>query len=241
MIDYLIAHKANFDHQNFIRHQRVVKLLLKQQKISLDYRKLAIRLVGSVHEQEAFYREYDMLESLVELYEEQKFVSKLLKLRVELEYFEKALNLASSMPCCGESVIGNSQLSKLTSIVWIDRIISNPSNSLIATTRSEKDQSWRLAYKILRTWDSSTSEKVILAMNNDLVIRNYLCLYITIHMKQIVKLRRLSDIPYDLFCHALIMIRDQAIEPSRTFDAAVLLLCGVHRDFSSSQQYITRP
>ena len=241
MIDYLIVHKANFDRPNFIRHQRVVKLVLKQQKIFLDYRKLAIRLVGSVHEQEAFYREYDMLESLVELYEEQKFISKLLELRVELGHFEKALNLASSMPCCGESVIGNSQLSELTSIVWIDRIISSPSSSFIATTRSEIDQSWRLAYKILRTWDLSTSEKAILAMKNDLVVRDYLCLYITIHMEQIVKLRRLSDIPYGLFCHALIMIRGQAIGPSGTFGAAVLLLCGVHRDFSSSQQYITRP
>ena len=60
-------------------------------------------------------------------------------------------------------------------------------------------------------------------------------------MRQIVKVRRLSDIPYDLLCHVLIIIRGQTIEPSGTFGAAVLLLCGVHRDFSSSQQYITRP
>ena len=80
------------------------------------------------------------------------------------------------MPCCGESVIGNNQLSELTSIVWIDRIISNPSSSLIVTTGSEINQSWRLAYKFLRTWDSFTSEKAILAMKNDLVVREYLCL-----------------------------------------------------------------
>ena len=241
MVAYLVENKANLESRNLIRHQRVVKLLLKQQKISMDHRISAIRLLGSVLEQEAFYVEYEMPESLIELYEEQKLIPKLLNLRVQLGYYEEAFDLASSMPCHGESVISKNQLSRLTSLVWMDRISSDLSSSLIATTGSEEDRSWQLAYKALHAWDSYTSERSILAMENDPVIREFLCLYVATHMEQIMEVRSLPDIPYDLFCHALMMIKSQAFEPSGTFGAAVLLLCGVHRNFSSSQQYITRP
>ena len=241
MIAYLTENKAKIDDRDFIRHQRVVKFLLKQQKISPDYRILAVRLVGSIREQEAFYLEYEMLENLIELYEEQRLSSKLLLLRLQLGHFREAFDLASSMSCRGSSVIGKAQSSRLTSIVWTDYIVSNSSplfNNIVGT---EGDQSWQLASKILRAWDSSSSEKVILGIDNDPIIREYLCLYVTIHMEQVISTINLPGIPYDLFHHALMEIKTQGTEPSGPFGAAVLLLCGVHRDFSSSQQYTLRP
>lgn len=244
MVAYLTDIKAHLDPRNFLRHQRVVKLLLKQQKISLDFRGLAIGLLGNVHEQEAFYLEYEMMESLIELYEEQGLSSKLLLLRVQLGQYEKAFDLASSIPCGGESVIGKAQLSDLTTIVWIDRIdriASGLSDSLHVNTDREGDRSWELAYKTLRVWDPSRSEKEILSMDNDLVIRDYLCLYVATHMEQIINMTKLSDIPYDLLRHALMKIKTQGTEPSGRLGAAVLLCCGVHRSFSSSQQYTLRP
>ena len=241
MVAYLTENKARLDGGSFLRHQRVVKLLLKQQKISLDYRGLAIGLLGSVHEQESFYLEYEMLESLVELYEEQKLDSKLLSLRVQLGHFQEAFQLACSMPCRGTSVIGKAQSLRLVSIVWIDRIASGSSHLMKSITGTKEDQSWQLAFKILHAWDSSSSEKVILSMDNDLVIREYLCLYVAIHMEQVIKPTKLSDMPYDLYYHALMTAKSQAAEPSGPFGAAVQLLCGVHRSFSSSQQYALRP
>ena len=241
MVSYLTKIKAYLDSQTFIRHQRVVKLLLKQQKISLGHRGLAIGLLGSVREQEAFYLEYEMLESLVKLYEEQKLSSKLLSLRVQLGHLQEAFELACSMPCHGESVIGKAQSSNLTAIVWIDRIASDQLNSLRVVTGKEENSPWQFAYETLRAWDPSRSEKAILSMDNDPVIREYLCLYVAIHMDRIIRMTKLSDIPYDLFQHALTAIKTQGIEPSGPFGAAVLLVCGVHRSFSSSQQYSFRP
>ena len=241
MVAYLTENKAHLDTPNFLRHQRVVKLLLKQQKFSLDYRGLAIGLLGSVHEQESFYLEYEMLENLVELYEEQKLDSKLLSLRLQLGHFQEAFELACSMPCRGTSVIGKVQSSRLTSIVWIDRIASSSSHSLKSVTGTEQDQSWQAGFKSLRAWDSSSSEKAILSMGNDPVIREYLCLYVAIQMEQVIKPTKLSDMPYDLYYHALMTAKSQAAEMSGPFGAAVLLLCGVHRSFSSSQQYTLRP
>ncbi|KAG7005395.1 UvrD-like helicase ATP-binding domain-containing protein [Physcia stellaris] len=241
MVAYLTDIKAHLDPRNFLRHQRVVKLLLKQQKISLDFRGLAIGLLGNVHEQEAFYLEYEMIESLIELYEEQGLSSKLLLLCIQLGQYEKAFDLASSIPCGGESVIGKAQLSDLTTIVWIDRIASGLTDSLHVITDREGDRSWELAYKTLRVWDPSRSEKEILSMNNDLVIRDYLCLYVATHMERIINMTKLSDIPYDLLRHALMTIKLQGTEPSGPLGVAVLLCCGVHRNFSSSQQYTLRP
>ncbi|KAL8792809.1 MAG: hypothetical protein Q9195_004622 [Heterodermia aff. obscurata] len=240
MVSYLTKNKGHLDSRSFIRHQRVVKLLLKQQKISLNYRGLAIGLLGSVHEQEAFYLEYEMLESLVELYKDQKLYSKLLNLRVQLGDFQEAFELACSTPCRGESVIGKAQLLRLTSIVWIDLIASTSSHPIKVLMGTEGDQSWQLAFKILRAWDSSSSERVILSLDND-SIKEYLCLYVTIYMERIIHMTKLSDIPYDLFHHALMTIKSQGTEASGPFGAAVLLLCGVHRNFTSSQQYTLRP
>lgn len=241
MVAYLTENKVHLDSRDFLRHQRVVKLLLKQQKLSLDYRGVAIGLLGSVPEQEAFYLEYEMLESLVELYEEQKLNSKLLSLRVQLGHLQEAFELACLLPCRGASVIGKAQSSRLTSIVWIDRIASNSSHPMKSIIGTEEDQSWQLAFKILRAWDSSSSEKLILSMDNDPVIREYLCLYVAIHMEQVIHMTKLPDIPYGLFHHALRTIKTQGTEPSGPFGEAVLLLCGVHRSFSSSQQFTLRP
>ena len=241
MIAYLTENKAKIDSRDFIRHQRVVKLLLKQQKICPDYRNLAVGLLGSIREQEAFYLQYDMLENLIELYEEQRLSSKLLLLHLQLGHFRKAFDLASSMPCRGSSVIDKAQSLRLTSIVWTDHIASSSSLPVNVIVEAVEDQSWQLAFKILRAWNSSSSEKVILNIDNDSIIREYLCLYVTIHMKQVIPTTDLPHIPHNLFHHALMAIKTQGTEPSGPFGAAVLLLCGVHRGFSSSQQYTLRP
>ena len=241
MVAYLTENKLHIDSQNFLRHQRVVKLLLKQQKLSMDCRGMAIGLLGSVSEQEAFYLEYEMLESLVELYEEQRLNSKLLNLRVQLGHLQEAFELACSMPCRGASVLGKAQSSRLMSIVWIDHIASNSSHSMKSVIGTEEDQSWQLAFKILRAWDSFSSEKAILSIDKDPIIKEYLCLYVAIHMEQVIHMTKLSDIPYGLFHHTLRTIKTQGTEATGPFGAAVLLLCGVHRNFSSSQQYTLRP
>lgn len=240
MVSFLTTNKAHFDSRAFIRHQRVIKFLLKQQKISLDHRGLAIGLLGSVREQEAFYLEYEMLERLVELYKEQKLHSELLNLHIRLGHLQEAFELASSMRCRGESVIGKAWSSRLTSIVWTDRITSEPSHSKKVFTKTEGDRCWQLAFNILRAWDSSSSEKV-LSMDNDPTIREYLCLYVAIHMEQVIQVTKLADLPYYILHRALVAIKSQGSETSGPFGAAVLLLCGVHRSFSPSQNYTLRP
>ena len=107
----------------------------------MDHRISAIKLLESVFEQKVFYVKYEMPKNLIEFYEEQKLISKLFNLRVQLGYYKEAFDLASSMSCYDESVINKNQLSKITSLVWVDRIFSDLSSSLIAIIENEENRS----------------------------------------------------------------------------------------------------
>lgn len=72
---------------------RLCKVLLKQDKISLEYRKHAVNVLGSLAEQESYFIEYEMYDDLAEIYAKQQRHEDYFYLLVKTCHLEKALNV----------------------------------------------------------------------------------------------------------------------------------------------------
>ena len=88
-------------------YSRLCKVLLKQEKISIEYRKHAFNLLGSSAAQESYFIEYEMYDDLAEFYVKQQrhedhfyLLVKLCRLEEALiVWFEQQLsNCAASIP-----------------------------------------------------------------------------------------------------------------------------------------------
>lgn len=238
MVLYLIEHIAYLGSQERLRHQRVVKLLIKQQKLSPKNQKPAIRLLGSVDEQEAFYLEYDMVQSLLELYQEQKAYKKLLPLLLKLRRLDQALELASSMPCWGQSILDKGQLSRLISIIYVDHFTSNHASlpDYLASSNEKGDiHLWRQALTMLYAWDHAESQKSVLCMGDNSIAKAYISLRVAMNVEEVTSASKLNEIPFQLLCHAVDILKTQQTEPCGVVGEATLLLSGVLRGFDSLQ------
>ena len=240
MVLYLAQNKEFMSSQVLRQHQRVVKLLLKQEKISQELRKRAVEMVGSFTEQEAFYLEYEMTEGLLELYTAQQAKTKLFDLLVKLNRLEQALDVASSLQSRDDSTLNQGRLSKIVHIVWADRINSGLLDHSSLPLEAEAKHHWQIACSTLRTWDPSHSQRQILGMEDSSVMKAFLCLYVTIHIEKIVSASTLDKMPFNLICHTVKLLKTQQSEPRGVIGEAVLLLCGVFPGLDSLQSHTMR-
>jgi len=141
-------------------------LLLKQGKISHQYRKDAITILGSHAEQEACFIEYEMDDDLVDFYVEQQRHKDLFSLYVKMCRFEEALNLCSKQQSL-ESAIGvpEDEILNVLDYVWAGRMMKAPpkdvatksfegSGCILPSDVAREAQQWEDAYRMHK---SSTS------------------------------------------------------------------------------------
>ena len=240
MVVYLVENQDRLNSQESLQHQLVVKLFLKQQKIPEKHRSLAIGLLGSIDEQEAFVKKYDMMESLLELYEKQQAGLKHFKLLIQLDRLERALNVSSTLPCRGKTAMDEDQLSRLTSTVWVDHINSGSSDHPTFSNEGKGNRYWQQAFEILRAWKYRDSQIQVLNLENGVVVKAFLCLYVTIHIEQVTSASNFDQIPFEILFQALEFVKTQSCEPSGVTGEAVLLLAGVSCGFDQTERYSLR-
>ena len=74
-------------------YSRLCKVLLKQDKISYEYRKHAVNVLGSPAEQESYFIEYEMYDDLADFYVKQQRHEDHFYLLVQRCHLEEALNV----------------------------------------------------------------------------------------------------------------------------------------------------
>lgn len=74
-------------------YSRLCKMLLKQEKISSEYREYAMSIVGSLAEQESYFIEYEMNNDLAEFYVKQQRHEDHFHLLIKSRHLEEALNV----------------------------------------------------------------------------------------------------------------------------------------------------
>ena len=92
------------DRNLYDRLIRLCKVLLKQNRISEDYRKQAISLLGPFSEQRKCFVEYEMHVELATLYESHDMQKELYDLLLGTGQLEKALEVAVVQRLCPDSL-----------------------------------------------------------------------------------------------------------------------------------------
>ena len=185
MIHYLSEHQGSLKSQQLVQHKHLVKLLLKKQAISAENRALAVGLIGSYTEQESFYIEYGMTPNLLDLYRRQKSTSKLFHLLIELGDLEEAWKVFPSLDPDTERYPDKSLLSNIEALIWVNRIYVESGSARIPPCAASHGEinSWESASEVVHSdWDRSISQRQILNMDDDSIIKTFLCLYITVNL-----------------------------------------------------------
>jgi len=237
LVRYLDSNKALLTEWEILRHRPAIKHLLNKRKIQEEYRRAAIGLLGSVADQERFYADYDMTDSLVDLYREQHETTKLLNMLIKLDRLEEALHLGSSI-ALQDQFLAN-QLPKIRSVVWVDRISTHSPEAAIPVVEVGGD-TWNNAFDVLHSWDHSGSQEQILRMQNGSVVRQFLCLYTTLNMEKVTSATKYDQLPFDLLSHTVKMVRTQQPGSHGIMSEAVSLLCGVRHGFDPLQKLTLR-
>lgn len=237
LVRYLDSNKALLTDWEILRHRPAIKHLLNKRKIQEEYRRAAIRLLGSVADQERFYLDYEMTDSLVDLYREQHETTKLLNMLIKLDRLEEALRLGSSVAIQDQFLA--SQLPKIRSVVWVDRIRTH-SPEAAKPVVEEGGHTWNNAFDVLHSWDHSGSQEQILGMEDGSVVRQFLCLYTTLNMEKVISATRYDQLPFDLLSHTVKIVRTQQPGSHGIVSETVSLLCGVRHGFDPLQKLTLR-
>jgi len=234
LVIYLDSNKALLTEREILRHRPAIKHLLNKRKIQDGYRKAAIGLLGSVADQEKFYVDYDMTDSLVDLYREQHETTKLLNTLIKLDRLEEALNLTSSLPFQND-IIEKKKMSQLQAIVWVDRISTGPCRSSKILVQEENLGNWEHAFHILRVWDQGSCAKNIMSMEGGSIVKAFLCFYAAVNAEAFKPASKYDELPLDLLSQTVRLLKGPQAEVHGPVGEAVLLLCGVHYGFDSRQ------
>lgn len=237
LVMYLDSNKALLTERDILRHRPAIKHLLNKRKIQEGSRRAAIGLLGSVTDQEKFYIDYDMTDSLVDLYREQHETTKLLNMLIKLDRLEEALHLGSAVAI--EDQFLAVQLPKIRSVVWVDRI-NRRSSEIAKLVVGEGGDPWNDAYNILHSWDHSGSQEQILRMEVGSVVRQFLCLYTTLNMEKVTSPMKYDQLPFDLLSQTVKIVKSQQSGSYAAFSEGVSLLCGVLRGFDLLQALTLR-
>lgn len=91
-----IRNRDHIEPNSCRKYGRLCNLLLKQGRVSPDHRALCIELLGSNEEKEQFFKEFEMVDHLVEFYKSQGRSVELFQLLIENGQLEPAVDVAAA-------------------------------------------------------------------------------------------------------------------------------------------------
>ena len=239
VFDFLQRNQGLLSQQEFVRQRRFLKFLIRQQKISEHLRSAAIRLIGSPTEQETFLVEFNMHDELVKLYTAQRDLDKLFGLFTQLGRFKEAICCITPAVLTGACSIDEASIFTVVTHFWVDLIHSNAPSPSKKEPELQIMSSWRSLYDTLKLWKHEASQAYILGLSDPL-IASFACLYVAIHVIEIVKVQTISEIPFSLLDRAIQMINSRHLTSSGPVGDAFLLLCGAYHDFRHGSGYVLR-
>lgn len=236
LVSYLDEYSEDLLPSTLRSYSLLFKLLLKQDKVSSEYRSRAIKLLGSPDEQKACFIEYGMDKELAELYSGQKRYKDLFDLYSRNGELEKALNLAITKDLLrsGEDYLEPEILS-LVDYVWAGHLETShlqhsaiplklPSGFLTSNVRLRAEQ-WeasRLAYSL---------EGVIaghhVAQMESAMPKMVLCLRILLDSTAIARTTGLADLPFEIIREVIWFAKRLVVDKDNDTMKILLVLTGL--------------
>ena len=181
----------------FRRYSRTCNLLLKQGRVPSHLRALCIDLLGSDDEREAFFKDFNMKEDLLEFYRSKKRYHEVYHLLLESEQLRSALEVAVTY--ASQCAVPEHDLERLFHFVHVESFTQSAGSGIgfkdvpdlfdtIPTPSSLADAAgqWRHAlYLVTNIVHDSVFPDLGRIKNS--AIKDFLCLFVSLHLSSIVR------------------------------------------------------
>ena len=252
--DQLVSHLDKFSEKlspNSLKgYSLLCRLLLKQNKISPDFRSLAIKLLGSADEQEACFIEYGMNEELAGLYASQLRYIDLFHLYSKNGQLEQALSLAIVKDLLQSTELGiEAEILKLLDYAWFSRTQSSkqqhspgsfnlPAGFLTPEVilRAKQWEACSLTYGV----EGSIARQHVVSMSNR-VPKTVYCLRKMLNDTAITGATHLDDLPFEMMQETISFARNVIINKDSNATNIVHLLAGVWKSEKGKGSWIVLP
>lgn len=250
LVSYLDK-KREYIPANILRgYSLLCKLLLKQNKTSPDFRKHAIRVLGSLAEQEECFREYGMDDDLADLYVSQQRHTDLFHLRCRKGQLERALNIAIANDMLHSSADGlESEVLSLLDYVWIGHLqksrqqqsavpLKLPSGFLTPNIiiRAEQWEVSNLGYSL----EGSIARQHVASMKSSMP-KKILCLRKILDATAMTKTISLDDLPFEMMQEAVSFAKDLTLSKGSDTVKTMFLLAGIWKPTNSKENFSVLP
>ncbi len=250
LVRHLDEHSKQLSPDILRSYSLLCKLLLKQNKVSSDYRSRAIKLLGSQDDQETCFKEYGMNEQLAGIYSEQGRYQDLYWLYSRSGELEKALVVVVTNGLL-QSTSDPSEIEvlRILDYIWAGHLHQNCQKGLTSTLRLPTDQFTPNLKIRIQQWEPfypfSSSQRSIdcqhLAGIENEEPKVFLFLRDILDATQITRVTNLDDLPFEMMQRAVKFTKDLAGDGTGGALRILLLLAGLWRSDSTKGQYILLP
>ena len=236
LVLYLHENRDKIPTKTLQSYRILCKLLLKQQKTSIESRKYAIELLGSVAEQEKCFLDYGMDEELEGLYSSQSRDIDLLHLFSKDGRLEQALSLAVTKDLLQKPEENlETEILNMLDFVWAGHMQRSrqqhssapfelPSGVLTPKVKSRAEQ-WE-ASSLACNLEGSIARQHIANMSSN-VPKTFVCLRAILIITTITGARNLNDLPYEMMREVIDFTSDLILNKSGNALNIVHLLAGL--------------
>ena len=250
MISYLCDNRQAITADTFRSFSLLCKILLKKNKISSEYRKDAIEILGTSTEQEACFIEYGMDAELAKLYSSQDRHKDLFHLCTRKGDLGRALNLAISNNLLQDATDDlEPQVLSLLDYAWAGHLEKNrlqystaplklPSGYLSPNVKLRAEQ-WN-ASNLVYGLECSAARRRVASMQTT-VPRTVFCLRAIFDAVGITKVPHLDDLPFEMMEEAITFAKDLAVNANGYALSILLLATGLWKSDTAQNEYFLLP
>ena len=250
MVSYVDENKEMIASDALRGYSLLCKLLLKQNKVSPQYRDHAINLLGSLSEQEACFLQYGMDDQLSQLYTKQKRYKDLYDLYLRTGELEKALDTALSNNLLQSGAgVPESAIMNLIDYVWIGHTMKKRQQDFAKSLRLGSDrltpsvirrlEHWEAGYQINSNGSSNGHE--LLADRQHAVVGRILTLQGVVDTSAVSKVSKLEEMPFEMMQDSVRLIQDLVLKNDEHVVSILFVLAGVWTLGDANERYVLLP
>lgn len=250
LVSYLDQNRGSIPTSVLHGYSLLVKLLLKQNKTSTECRKHAIKLLGSLAEQEKCFVDYRMDDELAELYTSQLRYKDLLHLYRKTGQLERALSLAITKDLLRSSDDGlESEVLNLLDYVRASHVHKGqqqdfkapfelPSGFLTPKVILRVEQ-WEACSPIY-SLEGSIAGLCVASLKGS-VAKTILCLRNVLNGTTITAAKSLDNLPFEMIQEAIRFARELILDKDTKALNILLLLTGLWKPAGGKERFIVLP
>ena len=250
LVFYLDENRTKIPTNTLRGYSLLCKLLLKQNKTSPEFRKHAIRVLGSLAEQEECFREYGMDEDLAKLYVSQLRHRDLFHLLSRKGHLERALKLAIAKNLLQTSADGlESEVLSLLDYAWVGHLQKYRQQRSAAPLKLPpgfltpsiilRAKEWE-ASNVVYSLEGPIARQHVLGMKGT-VPKTILCLRKILGVTAITKTTTLDDLPFEMMHEAVNFAKNLTLDKEGGTLQTVLLLTGLWKPANSKGSFAILP